>query len=117
MTKFLNLDFAVKTLNLKNLKDDTIFNIDRRFKWDVFFNSIFNKNIIQYTQYSSSALKANKQLFSVFCADYKTQFIVYGRNSYNDYDVVGLKFNSAKQKIYFLTKYSSLIYECTDAAA
>lgn len=118
MVRFQNLDFAIEALNIKQLKslDTTYFFTDtniKKFNWGEFFNCIFNKNLIKYTQYSSSTLKQNSNQFSLFCNEINARLIIYGKNAYNDYDMVGILFNDTKQKLYFLVKYGGLIHECT----
>lgn len=118
MVNYSNLAFILKVLNLKcftYVEDETILKLKHSrkcFLWDRFFNQLSGTTTCKTLHYPSKDFKNYNEYFKKFCDENNTKIIVHGKTVYDDYEIVGLKFYSIKQKTFFILKYGNLIQEC-----
>lgn len=118
MVLYQNLSYVLKVLNLKckEFASDNILKFNKKnFLWAQFFSAIYHTNksnvCTEYPYYISKALNKDT-LFKTFCLENNTQIILYGKNVYNDYELVGFKFEDNKQKSLFILKFGDLLQRC-----
>ena len=118
MVLYQNLEYVLKVLNLKcdEFTNENVLNFNKKyFFWAQFFSTIYKiegeENSNLYSYYISKFLNRNT-LIETFCQENDTQIIIHGKSVYNDYEVVGFRFKSNKQKSLFILKFGDILQRC-----
>jgi len=119
MRMFYNLEFVLKVSNKKSKAftlDPTVLKLTARrsayFRWNEFFNTVFNTKKFTSPYLFFRTLKTEVQLIKTFCNENAVQLVISGKTVFGDYELAALKFKDENHKMWFLLKYGDIINSC-----